>query len=214
MPLHRCSLLIALCGLALLEPRASSAQAAETAARAFDYYVLSLSWSPEYCASALRDDGLQCSQPRSFVVHGLWPQYERGFPQRCERERQRVPERTIERMLPLMPSRGLVLHEWRRHGSCSGLAPEPYFDTVARAWSGLRVPTPTADPDQRIAAARLREQFRNANPQLSSDSLSLVCARDYLSEVRICLNKALTPRACGSDVRDRCPATLKLRAPG
>lgn len=214
MPLQRCLLLIALCGLALLDTRTAAAQAAAPASPAFDYYVLSLSWSPEYCARARRDDGLQCSQPRSFVVHGLWPQYERGYPQRCDRERQRIPERTIERMLPIMPSRGLVIHEWRSHGSCSGLAPEPYFDTVARAWSGLRVPTPTADPDQRLAAVSLREQFRKANPQLSSDSLRLVCARGYLSEVRICLDQALAPRACGSDVRDRCPATLRLRAPG
>lgn len=200
--------------LALLGAGTGPAAADRPAATAFDYYLLSLSWSPEYCASARRDDGLQCSRPRSFVVHGLWPQYERGYPQRCDSRGERVPERTIERMLPLMPSRGLVIHEWRTHGSCSGLDPEVYFDTVTRAWSGLRLPALRTDSDQRVAAAGLREQFREANPQLSPDGLRLVCSRGYLSEVRICLDKALAPRACGADVRDRCPPFLTLRAPG
>ena len=54
----------------------------------FDYYVLALSWSPSYCQAAQerapnRAPDQQCSgRPFSFVVHGLWPQYERGFPAR------------------------------------------------------------------------------------------------------------------------------------
>jgi ribonuclease T2 len=44
----------------------------------FDYYVLSLSWSPSFCeASGERGapPQQQCgARAYSFVVHGLWPQ--------------------------------------------------------------------------------------------------------------------------------------------
>src|SRR5262249_40589503 len=51
----------------------------------FDYYVLSLSWSPSFCETATGNARRQqCgTRPFSFVVHGLWPQYERGFPESC-----------------------------------------------------------------------------------------------------------------------------------
>src|ERR1700712_5920775 len=62
----------------------------------FDFYVLSLSWSPSFCeaASERGNSGrsqAQCGgRPFSFVVHGLWPQYERGFPEYCQRPSARV----------------------------------------------------------------------------------------------------------------------------
>ena len=51
----------------------------------FDYYVLALSWSPSFCETATGNARRQqCgARPFSFVVHGLWPQYERGFPESC-----------------------------------------------------------------------------------------------------------------------------------
>ena len=208
MPSRLAALILLLLGLL---PAPAGAQPAATPS--FDYYLLSLSWSPEYCATTRREDSLQCSQPRGFIVHGLWPQYERGYPRDCAGPAQRVPERSIERMLPLMPSRGLILHEWRTHGRCSGLEPEAYFDTVSRAAGMLRLPAPDANADQPMAAAALRERIRRANPQLEAESLRLVCARGYLSELRVCLDPQLKPRACGADVRDRCPPMLRLRAP-
>src|SRR5262245_38762481 len=50
----------------------------------FDYYVRSLSWSPQHCAEpAGKSDTMQCHSKRhfAFVLHGLWPQFEKGYPQ-------------------------------------------------------------------------------------------------------------------------------------
>jgi len=51
-----------------------------------NFYVLSLSWSPSFCEQAgdRKSAQQQCGErPFSFVVHGLWPQYEKGFPEFC-----------------------------------------------------------------------------------------------------------------------------------
>ena len=178
----------------------------------FDYYVLSLSWSPQYCASSHRDDETQCARPYAFVAHGLWPQNERGYPSDCG-GRERVGEDTIARMLPLMPSRGLIIHEWRTHGACSGLGADDYFDTVSRAYRSVRIPAAygaldrylTVDPQQ------LKRDFVSANPGLRESGLAVECSGHYLREMRVCLSRDLTPRACGADVNDDCGASTVLR---
>ena len=103
-------------------------------AGAFDYYVLALSWSPTYCAER-RGNGYepQCDvrsgRPYAFVLHGLWPQHERGWPENCRTsDRGWVPGPVAERMLDIMPSKRLVFNEYRKHGTCSGLGVDGYFD--------------------------------------------------------------------------------------
>src|SRR5450631_4308767 len=70
----------------------------------FDFYVLSLSWSPSFCEEASergnsgRSQQVQCGgRPYSFVVHGLWPQYERGFPDYCVRPSPRLDRNIMSR---------------------------------------------------------------------------------------------------------------------
>ncbi len=178
----------------------------------FDYYVLSLSWSPEYCATTRRDDELQCARPYAFVAHGLWPQNERGWPQDCE-SRERVPDATINRLLPIMPSKGLIIHEWRKHGTCSGLGADGYFAALERSYRAIRIPDRYQRLPQTLTvdAARLRSDLLQANPALRSDGVVLQCAGRYLQEVRICLDRSLSPRACGRDLRNRCGDSLVLR---
>jgi ribonuclease T2 len=98
----------------------------------FDFYVLSLSWSPSFCdaASTRVQEQSECG-PRgySFVVHGLWPQYERGFPRSCQVPPPRLPRQIASSMLDLMPAPQLVYHEWDEHGTCSGLSAAAYFKT-------------------------------------------------------------------------------------
>src|SRR5438874_4074521 len=83
-------LLVALPGLAAFG-MASAQDRRQNTPGEFDFYVLSLSWSPSFCEQASergndRRSGAQCGgRPFSFVVHGLWPQYERGFPEYCQR---------------------------------------------------------------------------------------------------------------------------------
>jgi ribonuclease I len=102
---------------------------------AFDYYALVLGWAPSYCRSEgrFRHDG-ECgtSKPRAFVLHGLWPQYAKGWPEDCPTGRRPwVPSHVIDEMRDLMPSKSLIIHEYRTHGTCSGLEPAQYFG-VAR----------------------------------------------------------------------------------
>jgi ribonuclease T2 len=112
----------------------------------FDFYVLSLSWSPSFCAAAAeRDLGRRPSQqcggrPYSFVVHGLWPQHEKGFPEYCQAPAPRLNRNIVSSMLDLMPAPGLIYNEWDKHGTCSGLASRAYFNTVRKARAVVKIP--------------------------------------------------------------------------
>src|SRR6185436_7373858 len=103
----------------------------------FDFYVLALSWSPSFCEAA-GERGTppqqQCgARPYSFVVHGLWPQYERGFPEFCQQPAPRLDRNIVSSMLDLMSAPRLIFNEWDRHGTCSGLSPNAYFENVRKA---------------------------------------------------------------------------------
>ena len=132
-------------------PRALAEDARQNGARQFDFYVLTLSWSPSFCAAAAERDSaraptLQCgARPYSFVVHGLWPQYEKGFPEYCQVPVPRLYRGIVSSMLDLMPAPRLIYNEWDKHGTCSGLAPRAYFDTVRKARAMVKIPTEYTD---------------------------------------------------------------------
>jgi ribonuclease T2 len=176
----------------------------------FDYYVLSLSWSPSYCARAGRNaDPTQCraAKPFRFIVHGLWPQYENGYPDFCQVSGPRDPsDATIREMLDIMPSRGLVRHQWRKHGSCSGLAPDTYFDLTRRAFSRIRIPAAfaTTESGGRVAPDAVETAFRLANPGLRDNAMAVMCEHGRLSEVRICMTRDLEFRSCRAVDRRGC----------
>ncbi|MGI8988481.1 MAG: ribonuclease T2 family protein [Bryobacteraceae bacterium] len=182
----------------------------------FDYYVLSLSWSPQYCAAAASGDPTQCGgRPFAFVVHGLWPQYNAGgWPQNCGGQ-QDVDPAIVNKMLAIMPSPRLVTHEWDTHGACSGLGQQDYFNTIQRAFGEVKIPAAYSDPQDyvMVAPTDLKQQFRAANPSIPPDGISLMCSGRYLSEVRICVDKNLSARSCGPDMRDRCSVDKAVLRP-
>lgn len=179
----------------------------------FDYYALVLSWSPTHCADAERGrDDAQCARDDGvrygFVLHGLWPQYEKGYPERCRtRWKPFVPEDVITHMRDVMPSRGLVIHEYRTHGTCSGLRPQFYFGLARRLYEQIQLPERYANPYevQTVSPQDLAREFLRANPRLSPGSLVITCGGpgNRLREVRICLTKDGQPRDCGADERKR-----------
>lgn len=175
----------------------------------FDYYVLSLSWSPAFCAGRPADkQPEQCrATPRfGFIVHGLWPQHAKGgWPERCSAER-RIPQAVIDRTLPLMPSKGLILHEWLKHGTCSGKNPADYFADVAAARARVTLPpeAASATPPAPVTVEVLRDRLLAVNPGLTVQGLALVCSGPRVAEVRLCLNRDLSFRACSPDVRTTC----------
>lgn len=184
---------------------------ADTAGR-FDYYVLSLSWSPQYCVSEARSGDTQCTRPYAFVAHGLWPQNERGWPKDCGRG-EYLSESLIASALRFMPSRSLVIHEWRAHGVCSGLAASDYFAAAEQAYRSIHIPAHYRELSQplRTTVARIEADFLMENPKLRPEMISTQCSGRYLRELRICLTRGLEPRTCGIDLRDRCGKDVLLR---
>jgi ribonuclease T2 len=189
----------------------------ESAPGEFDYYLLSLSWSPAFCLQS--PGAAECNGPRrfGFIVHGLWPQNERGWPEHCGEGD--VPESVVQGIADLMPARGLVFHEWSAHGTCSGLAPADFFDAVRRAYASVRLPpaftlagNAVEQPPESIAAAFLR-----ANPRLPSDAVVVTCSRQgepRLREVHVCLTRNLEPRSCSADaLREACRAPSVIVPP-
>lgn len=180
----------------------------------FDHYVLSLSWSPTYCASrAGRQDAEQCGTARAygFVVHGLWPQYaEQGYPSECVASPPPVPDAVVKRVEGIMPSRKLIEHEWKRHGTCDGGTAEDYFAKTRAAFDAIRVPDVFVAPKGplNLAPGQVEDLFATANPGLGPEQMAVVCRGRYAAELRVCLGKDLRFTACGTSVRDRCAGQI------
>jgi ribonuclease T2 len=181
-------------------------QALRTAANTrgdFDFYVLSLSWSPGFCetpAAATAHGQCDVGANLGFVVHGLWPQYLRGFPSDC-RPAARSPSRiALDSARGLYPNEGLARHEWAKHGTCSGKSPTDYFTDLRRARDAITIPVPfaAAKKQQTWAPVDILRAFIATNSRLRPGMLGLACKDGVLQEVRICFSK---------DVRDfyACP---------
>jgi ribonuclease T2 len=177
----------------------------------FDFYVLTLSWSPSYCAAeGTREGDVQCTskRPYAFVVHGLWPQYENGFPEFCNRRAPRVPQRLIDNMLDLMPSPRLVIHQWRKHGTCSGEDARGYFETVREARAAVTIPPEFVSVDswRMVSPGQVESAFREANAGLPRDAIAVTCDGRHLREVRICMTRGFSYRPCPEIDRRACRA--------
>lgn len=187
----------------------SAAQAQSDKPGVFDYYVLSLSWSPNWCAlEGKARQSPQCDADADFgwVLHGLWPQYHRGWPSFCQSS-ERPPSRSMTRdMADIMGTSGLAWHQWKKHGSCSGLSPASYYDLSRQAYEGFTRPEVfrKLTKDVRLPARVVEEAFLKENPELEPDMLTVTCRDGHIQEVRICLSKTLDPVPCGRDVVRDC----------
>jgi ribonuclease T2 len=187
----------------------------------FDFYVLALSWSPAYClVEGDRANQQQCAQDRDlgFVVHGLWPQYESGYPEFCpSREPHRVPSQLGRNYLDIVPTMGLIGHQWRKHGSCSGLSQANYLEVLRAARNRIKVPKTFAleQLPARIDAFEAENAFIADNPGMERDGIAISCERGLLREVRICMTPSLEYRSCGEIDRNGCKIrNLNLPEPG
>jgi ribonuclease T2 len=204
-------LLISLALVVVSAGMASAQDRRQNAPGEFDFYVLALSWSPSFCeAAAERGNSgrsqTQCERPYSFVVHGLWPQYERGFPEYCQRPSPRLDRNIMTSMLDLMPAPGLIFNEWDKHGTCSGLGARAYFESVRKARAAVKIPEEFLQLSEQktIAPGDLEAAFIKINPGLSSSAISVTCSSRRLSEVRVCLSKDMQFRACEEIDRRAC----------
>src|SRR5271155_2398432 len=198
-------------------PLAAPAQDARQDARQntpgqFDFYVLSLSWSPSFCAEAAernagRSASAQCgARPYSFVVHGLWPQYDSGFPEYCQQPSPRLYRGIVSSMLDLMPAPHLIFNEWDKHGTCSGLSPGAYFDTVRKARAAVKIPPEYIKPKEPLSVtpSAVADAFIKANPGLTPAGIAVGCDKTRLTEVRLCLAKDLQFHDCAEIAKRSC----------
>lgn len=175
----------------------------------FDYYVLALGWSPNWCAltgDARHDDQCDARHDFSFTLHGLWPQYESGWPSYCRTAAKDPTRSQSEAMKDIMGSGGLAWYEWKKHGRCAGLAADQYYAASRQAYESITIPPRflNLQKDVKLPAEVVEEAFLEVNPDLKPSMITITCDRGMIDEARICLTKDLTPRACGKDAARDC----------
>ncbi len=194
------------------------AQADDDRTGVFDYYVVSLSWSPNWCAiEGDARDSPQCDtgSGHGWILHGLWPQYHRGYPDFCQTA-ERPPSRTMTRdMADIMGTSGLAWHQWRKHGSCTGLSAPAYYALSREAYARITRPAVFRKLDRDIAlpASVVEEAFLKDNPDMERDGITVTCRDGHIQEVRVCLSKSLEPVPCGRDVVRDCKMKDALFTP-
>jgi ribonuclease T2 len=175
----------------------------------FDYYVMALSWSANWCAQAgddRRDSQCDVGRGTTFVLHGLWPQNERGWPDYC-RTAQADPSRAqTAAMADVFGGAGAAFYQWKKHGRCAGLSAPEYYATARRAFQAIKISPVFAkiNKDLRVPTNMIEGAFLEANPGLTRDQVTVTCAAQSIQDVRICLTKDLMPRKCGPDVIRDC----------
>ena len=148
----------------------SARETAQATGNGFDYYLLNLSWSPEFCYS--HPSAAECAAHDAFVLHGLWPENNDGtYPENCSD----APGLTDPgQYSDLYPDQGLLEHEWRTHGTCSGLSANDFFATVRKAYQSVKIPPALANlkalasmaPEDILASPSNRSRFANGEDYL------------------------------------------------
>ena len=184
------------------------------AGQPYDFYILNLSWSPEFCFS--HSESPECGTHPGFVVHGLWPQNEHGRgPEHCTPARP-VAANLVAKMLDYIPSSSLIQHEWATHGTCSGLSAAEYFAILQRLRDSIRIPQAYEEIERPLTVPPrdVENQFSAANPGIPFDGFRVSCYSDgALQEVRICFDKSLTARPC-TGVQDCTRMSVALAPTG
>jgi ribonuclease T2 len=182
----------------------------------FDYYMLALSWAPDFCALPNGPkDPRECGKGRkvNFVVHGLWPQNEQSRgPQHCG-SASPVSQDIVRVILNYMPSESLIQHEWANHGTCSGLSAADYFAAVRKARDSVKLPKDFIAPAQelQLSPAEIDAKFATANPAFPKTAFKASCQNGALQEARICFTKTLAPRACSASAGECSAPTMIIR---
>lgn len=173
----------------------SSSLPAPASAQRFDYYLLNLSWSPEFCYS--HPNAPECGRHSTLVLHGLWPQNTDGtYPQDCS---EAPGPRNPAEYSDIYPDAKLLDHEWQTHGTCSGLSPDAFFQTARAAFESVKVPAKLANLQKQISLSpnEILNLVAESNPGLPVESLALSCGNNYLTAIEVCMDKRLHPIACG-----------------
>lgn len=180
-------------------------------------YTLALSWSPEFCRTR-EDDRAQAHQcggrSGSFglVVHGLWPEGAKGYPQWCGARKPLTPAQVRSAMC-MMPSERLVARAWAKHGSCMVPDPGAYLKITRVLFQGVRLPDyDRIAREENLTAGRIRAAFADANPEWPESAVGVhLNPRGWLEEIRLCYSKRFRPAPCTGSrrgARDSAPTKI------
>jgi ribonuclease T2 len=193
-------------------PSASSDRSATRLAQGtgFDYYLLNLSWSPEFCYS--HRDAPECASHNTFVLHGLWPQNTNGtYPENCSAAQGPSDPSTFS---DIYPDQHLLAHEWQTHGTCSGLNADTFFSTARAAYRSITIPPQLASITSQTSMSPedIVSLFTRANPALQREDVAVSCGHNFLTAVEVCLDKSLHPISCGP-IRSCRANTIRIPPP-
>ena len=165
-------------------------------------YTLALSWSPEFCKPRRGQTrhARQCSGRDGMfglVVHGLWPESGRSWPQWCASQRRPLPREVAANMC-ITPSAALIARQWAKHGACMTSRPATYFKVTRILWQGLRIPDfDRISREDGLTAGTIRTRFADANRGWPREAVGIkLNARGWLEELRLCYDKRFMPTAC------------------
>jgi ribonuclease T2 len=198
------------------QPSAQGGVSSGVAPGAFDFYLLTLSWSPGFCDTGGDEkapDQCGVGARLGFVVHGLWPQYDHGYPQNCDNGSRPVSRAALATTRGVYPDEGLARYEWRKHGTCTGLSPEAYFATVVRARDTIVIPDAFKAPsqEQSVSPTDIARAFIAANAGLRFNAMAVGCVRGELEDVRFCLSKDLRSFVSCPEVAQRSCRSPSIR---
>jgi ribonuclease T2 len=184
----------------------------------FDYYVMALSWSANWCA--IQGDARnspQCdeSEDHGWILHGLWPQFHRGHPSFCHTAKRPPSRGMTTDMADIMGTGGLAWHQWKKHGNCTDLSASDYFALSRRAYATITRPSVFRKLDHtiKLPASVVEDAFIKDNPTLKRNNITITCRQGYIQEARICLSRDLEPVPCGRDVIKDCSLKDALFTP-
>ena len=176
----------------------------------FDFYLLNLSWSPEFCYS--HPDAAECAEHARFVLHGLWPERMDGtYPENCS---DAPGLANPGQYADVYPEAGLLEHEWRAHGTCSGLSADAFFTAARTAYESVKIPgaLATLTAQTSMSPDEIAHAFAAANPGFALGSVVVSCGHNYLTAVEVCVDKTLKPMACPT-LRSCRANVVKIPAP-
>lgn len=193
----------------------SSNRQADSTPGKFDYYLLTLSWAPEFCATHTSNaSSSECDPKRhyGFVVHGMWPENKDGsYPESCA-PAQPVSQAIVQQMLPIMPARGLIQHEWATHGTCSGLSSSDYFGDIQKAFRAVQIPSEfrSTSGEASDAPSAIEQKFAAAN-HVQPNFFRVSCSGGEFVAVEVCLSKDLQMIACAPSLRDCRSSQVEIK---
>jgi ribonuclease T2 len=177
------------------------------------YYVLALTWSPEWCRvnGEAPSEQVQCRRNNfAFVLHGLWANGAGDrHPRYCAAAPPLSPA-TLRRMICTTPSAELLQHEWAAHGTCAWRSADAYYRQALALWTSFERPdlaglVPTA------TAGSVRDAFIARNPSLPRDSIIVeLRSGNRLYEVQLCYDLAFRPARCPAGIETADDVAIEI----